>query len=116
MPGQVVDAMPNEQVVEAVRELESDDAVYVLESLEESEQTDILAKLPKSERIALQRSLDFPEDSAGRLMQTDYISVPPFWSVAGAASSFGPLEGSRQFAGHGCLLLGQIDQFAWILC
>ncbi len=78
---QVLESMPNEQVAEAVRELESDDAVYLLEDLEESEQSDILAKLPKSERAALERSLDFPEDSAGRLMQTDFISVPPFWSV-----------------------------------
>lgn len=78
---QVIDAMPNEQVAEAVLELESDDAVYLLEDLEESEQSDILAKLPKQERISLQRSLEFPEDSAGRLMQTDFISVPPFWSV-----------------------------------
>jgi hypothetical protein len=36
--------------------------------------------LPASERIALQRSLDYPEDSAGRLMRTDLIAVPPFWS------------------------------------
>ena len=78
---QVLESMPNEQVAEAVRELESDDAVYLLEDLEESEQSDILAKLSKSERVALERSLDFPEDSAGRLMQTDFISVPPFWSV-----------------------------------
>lgn len=78
---QVIDAMPNEQIAEAVRELESDDAVYVLESLEESEQSDVLSKLPRNERIALKRSLEFPDDSAGRLMQTDYISVPPFWSV-----------------------------------
>ncbi len=78
---QVLDQMPNDQVAEAVRELESDDAIYLLEDLEESEQSDILAKLPKSERVALERSLEFPEDSAGRLMQTDFISVPPFWSV-----------------------------------
>lgn len=78
---QVIHDMPIEQVADAVRELESDDAVYLLEDLKESEQTDILAKLPTSERVALQRSLDFPEDSAGRLMQTDYISVPPFWSI-----------------------------------
>jgi len=78
---EIIEAMPNEQVAEAVRELESDDAVYLLESLEESEQSDVLSKLPRRERIALQRSLDYPEDSAGRLMQTDYISVPPFWSV-----------------------------------
>jgi magnesium transporter len=78
---QVLESMPNEQVAEAVRELESDDAVYLLEDLEESEQSDILAKLPKDERAAIERSLDFPEDSAGRLMQTDFIAVPPFWSV-----------------------------------
>ena len=78
---QIIDAMPNEQVAEAVLELESDDAVYLLEDLEESEQSDILAKLPSHERLSLQRSLEFPEDSAGRLMQTDFISVPPFWSV-----------------------------------
>lgn len=78
---EIIDAMPNEQVAEAVRELESDDAVYLLESLEESDQSEVLAKLPRRERIALERSLDFPEDSAGRLMQTDYICVPPFWSV-----------------------------------
>ena len=78
---QVLEAMPNEQVAEAVRELESDDAVYLLEDLDESEQSEILAKLPRPERVVLQRALDFPEDSAGRLMQTDYISVPPFWSV-----------------------------------
>ena len=78
---QVIEALPNEQVAEAVRELESDDAVYLLEDLDESEQSDILAKLPEIERVALERSLDYPEDSAGRLMQTEFIAVPPFWSV-----------------------------------
>ena len=78
---QVLEALPNEQVAEAVRELDSDDAVYLLENLEASEQSDILAKLPKGERAALQRSLEHPEDSAGRLMQTDYISVPSYWNV-----------------------------------
>ncbi|MGI9386777.1 MAG: magnesium transporter [Methyloligellaceae bacterium] len=78
---QLIEEMPNEQVAEAVRELDSDDAVYVLEDLEASEQSDILAKIPEVERAALERSLEYPEDSAGRLMQADVIAVPPFWSV-----------------------------------
>ena len=65
---QVLDAMSSEQVADVVRELESDDAVYLLEDLEQSEQSDILAKLPEIERANLERSLDYPEDSAGRLM------------------------------------------------
>jgi len=78
---QVLEAMPNEQVAKALRELDSDDAVYLLEDMEASDQTEILSKLPREERIALRRSLDYPEDSAGRLMQSQVIAVPPFWSV-----------------------------------
>ncbi|MEM7620108.1 MAG: magnesium transporter [Pseudomonadota bacterium] len=78
---QVIDDLPNEQVADAVRALESDDAIYLLEDLKKSEQSDILAKIPKAEREMLQRSLDYPTDSAGRLMQVDVIAVPPFWSV-----------------------------------
>jgi magnesium transporter len=78
---QVLEEMAAEQVAEALQQLDSDDAVYLLEDLDEEEQSDILAKLPYFERIALQRSLEYPEDSAGRIMQTDLIAVPPFWSV-----------------------------------
>ena len=78
---QVLEDMAPEQVAEALQQLDSDEAVYLLEDLDKEDQTDILAKLPYFERIALQRSLEYPEDSAGRIMQTDLIAVPPFWSV-----------------------------------
>jgi magnesium transporter len=78
---QVIEAMPSEQVAEALQQLDSDEAVYLLENLDKEDQSDILAKLPHFERIALERSLEYPEDSAGRIMQTDLIAVPPFWSV-----------------------------------
>ncbi|MBO0662220.1 magnesium transporter [Jiella sp. MQZ9-1] len=77
----IVDAMPNEQVAEALRELDSDDAVYILEDLEEEDRTEILAKLPFRERLRLRRSLDYPEESAGRRMQTEFVAVPPYWTV-----------------------------------
>ena len=78
---QVLEAMPSAQVAEALQQLDSDEAVYLLENLDKEDQSDILAKLPHFERIALERSLEYPEDSAGRIMQTDLIAVPPFWSV-----------------------------------
>ncbi len=78
---QIIEDMPPEQVAEALKQLDSDEAVYLLEDLDKEEQSDILAKLPYFERIALERSLEYPEDSAGRIMQTDLIAVPPFWSV-----------------------------------
>ncbi|MFO7479140.1 MAG: magnesium transporter [Methyloceanibacter sp.] len=81
---QVLEVMPTEQVAEALQQLDSDEAVYVIEDLDKEEQSDILAKLPPFERAQLERSLEYPEDSAGRIMQTDLISVPPFWSVGQA--------------------------------
>ena len=78
---QVIDEMSSDIVAEAVRELETDDAVYLLEDLDQGKQDDILAKIPAAERATLQRSLDFPEDSAGRIMQADIIAVAPSWTV-----------------------------------
>jgi magnesium transporter len=70
-----------ETVAEGVRELDSDDAVYILEDLPKDEQAEILDQLPVPERVALARSLDYPEDSAGRRMQTEFVAVPPTWTV-----------------------------------
>ena len=66
----ILEELPVETLVEAMRELESDDAVAILETLEPEEQAEVLEALPAQERIVLRRSLDYPEDSAGRLMQT----------------------------------------------
>lgn len=78
---ELLEEIPNEQIAEGVRDLDSDDAVYILEDLEPEDKEEVLAKLPAIERVALERSLDYPEDSAGRLMQTDFIAAPPFWTV-----------------------------------
>jgi magnesium transporter len=64
-----------------MKDLDSDDAVYILEDLDKQDQDEILEGLPASERVALQKSLDYPEDSAGRLMQTELVAAPPFWTV-----------------------------------
>src|SRR6201996_2648883 len=78
---EILEELEPETVAEGVRELESDDAVELLEALDEEDKEEILEKLPPSERDALERSLDYPENSAGRRMQTEFISVPPDWTV-----------------------------------
>lgn len=71
-------------VAEGVRELDSDDAVELLEGVDEDVQDEILDKLPLPERVAIERSLTYPENSAGRRMQTDFIAVPSDWNVGHA--------------------------------
>jgi magnesium transporter len=81
---EILEELEPETVAEGVRELESDDAVELLEGLDEDEQEEILDKLPASERDVLERSLEYPENSAGRRMQTEFIAVPPEWNVGQA--------------------------------
>src|SRR6478752_8046250 len=78
---EIVDQMPNEQIAAAIGELDSDDAVYILEDLDQEDRDEILAQLPFTERVRLRRALDYPESSAGRRMQTEFVAVPPFWTV-----------------------------------
>src|ERR1700751_447328 len=81
---EILEELEPETVAEGVRELESDDAVELLEGLDEEDQEEILDKLPPSERDALERSLLYPENSAGRRMQSEFIAVPPDWTVGQA--------------------------------
>lgn len=77
----ILDAVGPQALAEDVQELDSDDAVYVLEHLEEPERDAVLRHVPAPDRAAVLEGLSFPEDSAGRLMQRDLIAVPAYWTV-----------------------------------
>jgi magnesium transporter len=81
---ELMEALPNAEIARGVSGLDSDDAVFILEDLEDEDRDEVLSALPAFERLSLKRSLDFPEDSAGRRMQTDFIAIPPFWTVGQA--------------------------------
>lgn len=79
---EIMELLGNEVVAEALAELETDDAVSVIEDLDEDEQQELLEAVPdKSARAELKEGLAYPEESAGRLMQKRFVSVPEFWDV-----------------------------------
>ncbi|WP_289034171.1 magnesium transporter [uncultured Roseibium sp.] len=77
----LLETLPNEDIAEGLGDLDSDDAVYILEDMDAEDQAEILGELPYADRAQLQRALDYPESSAGRRMQTEFIAVAPFWTV-----------------------------------
>ena len=78
---QIVEQLSNDKIAAAIGDLDSDDAVYILEDLDQVDRDEILSKLSFTERVRLSRALDYPESSAGRRMQTEFVAVPPFWTV-----------------------------------
>lgn len=81
---EILEELQPRTVAEGVRDLDSDDAVAILADLPTEDRAEILDQLPPTERVALARSLDYPEDSAGRRMQTEFIAVPLHWNVGQA--------------------------------
>ncbi|WP_347266808.1 magnesium transporter [Paracoccus sp. (in: a-proteobacteria)] len=78
---EVIEQLPQEVLAEAVREMDTDDVVDLIEDMEAPEQQAILAALDESDRAAVERSLTWPEHSAGRLMQSEVVTAPEDWTV-----------------------------------
>ena len=81
---EVINLLGHSYVAEVLQKLETDDAVHVIEDLEEGDKKLILNKIPKIEREELELSLNYPEDSAGRLMSVDFVALNPNINVGEA--------------------------------
>ncbi|MGY8999644.1 MAG: magnesium transporter [Rhodospirillales bacterium] len=80
----VIEQLGISRIAEAVAGLETDDALYVVEELDAEDQLEVLESLPVNERTLIEQGLSYPEDSAGRLMQSEVVSVPLHWTVGQA--------------------------------
>ena len=78
---EVIDLLSDDDLAVAVRDLESDDVVDLVEYLDEDRQTAVLGGLEGPDRMAVERALSWPEESAGRLMQVETVHAPDHWSV-----------------------------------
>ncbi len=81
---EIMDQLGTQEVAEALTGMESDDVVAVLEDLDEEQQKEILDSIPEEERVIVEETLTYPEESAARLMQREIACVPGSWTVAKA--------------------------------
>ena len=77
----LIDALEPHQVAEIATELDTDDAVAIIEDMEEDDQRAVLRALAPDDRAAIEEALSYGEETAGRLMQRDLIAVPEHWTV-----------------------------------
>ena len=68
-------------VAHLLKGLDSDDAFEFFEDLSDKQQAKIFARVPKTIQRFWQEGLQFPEDSAGRMMQREVVVVPNIWTV-----------------------------------
>ncbi|SLN22740.1 magnesium transporter [Pseudooctadecabacter jejudonensis] len=81
---EVIDALGPRELAEAIRDLESDDVVDLVEDLGDDQQEQVLDALGDVDRMAVEKALAYPEESAGRLMQMEVVRAPSHWTVGEA--------------------------------
>ena len=74
-------AIGAETAARAIVEMDSDDAIDIIEELDDEERDSILASMPAAERLIVEEGLSYPEDSAGRMMQREVVVAPAHWTV-----------------------------------
>lgn len=69
------------RVAQIINDLESDDALDLILPLPEEQRQKIIHHLSTKTRLNLEQGLRYPDSSAGRLMQREFVAVPRFWTV-----------------------------------
>ncbi|MEO7564339.1 MAG: magnesium transporter [Sphingomicrobium sp.] len=77
----LLDEMEPQQVADIAGQLDTDDAVALIEDLDKDDQQLVLQAMEPDDRAAVEEALSYPEESAGRMMQRELIAVPEHWKV-----------------------------------
>ena len=72
------------EIAAVISDLDTDDAISLLEEVDEDERREILRHVNAQSRALVEEGFAFPEESAGRLMQRDVVAIPQFWTVGKA--------------------------------
>ncbi|MEO9601551.1 magnesium transporter [Parasphingorhabdus sp.] len=77
----LIEVLDPGQIADLTEQLDSDDAVAIIEDLDEGEQQAVLAELDAEDRAAIESALTYEEETAGRIMQREFVAVPEHMMV-----------------------------------
>jgi magnesium transporter len=78
---EVLALLPSDFIGRALGEMDTDDAATVAGSIEPDKLQATLAAAPEDVRTAVRSGLSFDEETAGRMMQREFVAAPEFWTI-----------------------------------
>jgi Mg2+ transporter MgtE len=72
----LVEEMPNERVADVLEEMSPDEAADLLAELPEGRSQELLKLMEKDEAEDVRKLLAYPDDSAGGIMNTEFLAIP----------------------------------------
>jgi magnesium transporter len=76
-----LDYIPASKLAQKLDDLDTDDAVAIVAELDEEDRAEVLAAASDDVRVAVEGGLSFDEETAGRLMQREFVAAPEIWDV-----------------------------------
>jgi magnesium transporter len=95
-PTEIIDAMPRDVAVTMIAGMSADRVADIFRHLEEESRGDLLDRLDPETRLQLERLLAYPEDTAGSIMTTEFVSVPADWTVRQTLEHIRKVERTRE--------------------
>jgi CBS domain-containing protein/sporulation protein YlmC with PRC-barrel domain len=83
----ILESLEPEKAADIMEEMAPDEAADILAELEEETSEEILDEMESAPESEVRELLEFKEDTAGGLMNTEYVAVPDGATVAGAIAA-----------------------------
>jgi magnesium transporter len=83
----ILESLETEKAAEIVEEMSPDEAADVLAELEEETSKEILEEMEHQPKTEVRELMDFEEDTAGGMMNTEYVALPENATVGDAIAA-----------------------------
>ena len=93
---EIIEALPRHVAAPLLAGMSADVAADIVRQLEEPAKTELLGKLDDVSRGAIDGLLAYPENTAGSIMTTEFVSVPSNWTVEQTLAYIRQVERTRE--------------------
>jgi len=93
---EIIEALPRRIATNLLSGMSADEAADTVQRLEEPARSEILASLDEATRGTITGLLSYPENTAGSMMTTEFVSAPSNWTVAQTLEHIRQVERTRE--------------------
>lgn len=93
---EIIEALPRNTAILMLGGMSADMAADIVQQLSEPAHTELMQGLDAASRSAIEGLLAYPENTAGAMMTTEFVSVPANWSVERTLQHIRQVERTRE--------------------
>ncbi|MBA2481409.1 MAG: magnesium transporter [Planctomycetes bacterium] len=105
---QVLQASDDERLLQIIRHADADDAIYFLDHLDDERAQRLLSRLDERLRDQLTEQYELPDESAGRIMSREVVTLRHFLTAAQAIAHIRAAY-AKEETPHGALYVVDVD-------